>query len=335
MSVRRLGIVGLGMAVNKHALALQELAGRAEVAAAWSPTAQRRADFAARHRMPVTHTLDAVIDDPSISLILVLTPPWSHRDLVARCAAAGKHVLLEKPIEATLERSLEVVRLCRDAGVTLGIVFQNRFRSPHLRLAALLAEGRLGRLLSASLAVRWWRPDAYFAEPGRGMKERDGGGVLLTSAIHALDQLVSLAGQPESVCGFQATSPLRRIDTEDVVAGAVRWASGMIGTLDATTTSFPGTPERIDIAGEHGSATLERTRLRVWLKDGTTIDQEEDQADPAAAGDYLSRRRLLEDLLDALDTGREPAVNGEVSLPAHRLIDALMRSSTSGRVEHL
>jgi UDP-N-acetyl-2-amino-2-deoxyglucuronate dehydrogenase len=329
----RVALIGLGMAVDKHARALKELSGRVEVAACWSPTAARRSAFATTHALPVTDSLDAILADRSIGLVFILTPPWTHLDLATRCAAAGKHILLEKPIEAIPERSERLVAMCDAAGVRLGIVFQNRFRAPHLRLAALLREGRLGELISVSIAVRWWRPDSYFAEPGRGIRARDGGGVLLTQAIHVMDQLVALVGPVESVGAFAATSPLRRIDTEDVVAAALRFPSGAIGTLDATTTSFPGSPERIDIAGRLGSATLERRQLRVWLRDGTVIDEQEDATDPAVQGDHLAHRRLIEDMVEAIEQGREPGASGRDGLVVHRLIEAVIRSAGSGRFE--
>jgi predicted dehydrogenase len=335
MMALRVALIGLGMAVDKHARALKELAGRIEVAACWSPTPVRRTAFAATHGLPVTDSLDAILDDRSIGLIFILTPPWTHLDLATRCVAAGKHILLEKPIEATLERSERLVALCATAGIRLGIVFQNRFRTPHLRLAALLRDGRLGELISVSLAVRWWRADSYFAEPGRGMRDRDGGGVLLTQAIHAMDQLVALAGPVEAVSSLAATSPLRRIDTEDVVAAALRWPSGAIGALDATTASFPGSPERIDFAGRLGSATLERRQLRAWFRDGTMIEEQEDATDPAVQGDHLAHRRLIEDMADAIEQEREPAANGRESLAVHRLIAAILRSADSGRLERV
>ncbi len=323
------------MAVNKHILALRALSDRARVVAGWSRSAARREAFASRYDLPVVDSVQAVLDDPAVDLVIVLSPPWSHLELVRRCADAGKHVLLEKPVEATPERAREVVEACDAAGVALGIVFQNRFRSPHLRLQELIARGSLGRVISASLTMRWWRPDSYYAEAGRGMRARDGGGVLLSQAIHTMDQLVMLLGIPEQVCGFHATSPLRTIDTEDVVAGALRWANGAIGTLDATTTAFPTVPERIDIAAEHGSALLERTRLRVRLRDGTTIDEQEDAELPEVAGDYLAHRRLLADMLDALETGRPPTSDGRTALAVHRLADALLRSGVSGMIERI
>ncbi len=333
MTRHRIGLVGLGMAATKHVLALQDLPDRAEIVAGWSPSAERRAGFAARTGVPVVETAEALLDDPTIGTVFILSPPWSHLDLAARCCSRGKHILLEKPIEATLERSQRLVEACEASGVRLGIVFQNRFRSPHLRLRGLLESGALGRPISVSLVMRWWRPASYFAEAGRGTIARDGGGVLLSQAIHTMDQLVDLFGVPAEVVGFSATSPLRAIDTEDVVAAALRWPGGAIGALDATTTSFPTIPDRIDIAAEHGSAILERTRLRVSLHDGTTLDERENPADPAVAGDYLAHRRLITDFLNAVEAGAAPGPSGRSGLGVHRLIDTLLRSGASGRVE--
>lgn len=333
MPRHRVGLIGLGAAANKHVLAVRSLGERVEIAAAWSPTPVRRSDFAVRYGVPVVETAEEILDDASIDIVFVLSPPWSHLDWAEKCAERGKHVVMEKPVEATLARAERLVACCRTAGVTLAVVLQNRFRSPHIRLREWLQGGRLGRPLSIALSMRWWRPLSYFAENGRGMLARDGGGVLLSQAIHTMDQLVDLFGVPNQVVGFATRSGLRKIDTEDAVGGALRWDSGAVGTLDATTAAYPRQPERIDLAAENGSALLERTRLRAWLQDGSTFDEGEDADDPAVAEDYLAHRRLIADVLDAIDQGRPPRVDGASALGVHRLIDALLRSSDTGRVE--
>jgi predicted dehydrogenase len=227
------------------------------------------------------------------------------------------------------------VRIAASAGITLGLVFQNRLRTPYLRLAELLHAGQLGRPISVAVSMRWWRADSYFAENGRGTVAKDGGGPLLNQGIHIIDQLIGLLGPVHTVSGFQAISGLRQIDTEDVAVATLRWENGAIGTLDATTTAYPGLPERIDVTGELGSASLERARLRVRLKDGTEIDEQEDASLPQVKADYLAHRGLIEDMLDALDQGRPPLANGRASLAAHALIDAMVRANDSARVELL
>ncbi|WP_042696096.1 Gfo/Idh/MocA family protein [Azospirillum sp. B506] len=340
---RRIGVVGLGMASAPHAQSLVDLADRVEVAGCFSPSAERRAAFAARHGLPAVDRLEALLDDPALSAVLLLTPPDSHADLVARCAAAGKHVLLEKPLDATPEGARSVVSAMEGAGLTLGVVLQHRFRASVERLAALMRDGALGRPLTAAVSVRWWRDAAYYAQPGRGRKARDGGGVLLTQAIHTLDAFVSLAGLPDRVVGFAATSVLRGadtdrdvgMDTEDVVAAALRYDNGMLATVNATTAAFPGYPERIEIAGTGGSALLCGDRLEVQLIGGERIAAGADDATLGGGADPMAfshqhHRAVLCDFLDALDEGRRPRVDGREALKVHRLIEAILEASGSG-----
>ncbi len=334
MTKHRIGIVGLGMALKPHALSLGDLAERVEVAAAFAPSRERRAAAAQTYGLPVVDSLDGVLGDRSIDLVLILAPPWTHLELVQAAAAAGKHVLLEKPVEANAERSLAVVEACERAERTLAIVFQHRFRPGALKLAELLRAGALGAILSASASIRWWRPPEYFAQPGRGTRARDGGGVLLTQAIHTLDLLLHLVGPAAEASAYAATSPLREIDTEDVVAACVRYANGAFGVIDATTVASPGYPERIELAGTRGSAVLEVERLAVSFMNGERV-----AVDGAAAGgggadpmafSHEHHRRVHAEFLDAIDARREPVNSGRSALDVQRLIDALLAASARG-----
>ena len=135
-------------------------------------------------------------------------------------------------------------------------MLQHRFRPAAERLAALLAEGALGAIVGCSTTIRLWRPQAYYDEPGRGTLARDGGGVLMTQGIHTLDLMLSLAGPVAEVTGFAATTPVHRMETEDMACAAVRFASGALGVIDATTAAYPGFPERIELACTRGTASL-------------------------------------------------------------------------------
>ena len=336
MGSKRIAVVGLGMAVAPHAQSLLALGHRVEVAGCYSGSADRRMAFADRFHLPVTDDLDSLFADDSIDALFLLTPPTTHLDLVRRAAAAGKHVLLEKPLEATLERSRAVVEAMEDAGLTLAVMFQHRFRPVARQLAGLLADGRLGTLLMASASIHWWRPDSYFAQPGRGMKARDGGGVLLTQGIHTLDLFVSLTGLPQEVTAYAVTSPLRRIDTEDIVSGSARFAGGAIGTIEATTVAYPGFAETIVLAGEHGTARLASNHLHVALKDGTVIDEGSAEAGGGGGADPMAfshepHQALITDFLDAIDEKRPAVTHGREAFKVHALIDTLLRAAEAGR----
>jgi UDP-N-acetyl-2-amino-2-deoxyglucuronate dehydrogenase len=334
---RRVGLIGLGMAVSPHARSLVDLqaAGRVEVAGAWSRTPARRAAFAERFALPVTDDLDGLIADPSVTAVLLLTPPDARDDLVARLSAAGKHILMEKPVERTTAAALRIVAACEQAGVRLGIVFQHRFREGSLRLRALHAAGALGELALVQLAVPWWRPQSYYDQPGRGTIARDGGGVLISQAIHSLDLMLSLTGPVAEVAAVTGTSRLHRMETEDVVGAGLRFENGALGSLIATTACYPGMPERLVLTGTKGTAVLEAGTLAVDFLDGRS-ERFGETAGGGGGADPMAfphdwHERLITDFLDALDEDRPPRIPGREALRVHRLIDALLESGRERR----
>jgi predicted dehydrogenase len=329
-----IGIVGLGLAVKPHALALRDLAAKVDVIGAFSPSAARRAAFAEAWGMPVVDSLGALQDDPRVDALLILTPPRTHAELAIAAARAGKHVLLEKPIDVDLPQALALVEAVEGCNRKLAVMFQHRFRPGALALRRLLEEGALGELLSVSASIRWWRSAEYFAQPGRGTKARDGGGVLLTQSIHTLDLLLDLAGPARTVMAACRTSPLRAIDTEDIACATVTYASGAVGVIDATTVAWPGYPERIDVAGTRGSAVLEGERLVAQIPGQAPIVAEGSAAggggaDPMAFS-HGPHQLLIEDFVDAVREDRPPRASGRSALAVHALIDAMLASSAAG-----
>jgi len=332
-----IGVIGLGLAAKPHALALRDLQASMQVRVhgGYSPSAQRRTHFAATYGLPVVDSLDALLHDKAVQAVIILTPPNTHAELALQAAHAGKHVLLEKPMEVTYTGARALNEAVAATGKSLGIVFQFRFRPGALRLRELMARRALGDLISVSASVRWWRSAQYYGEPGRGMKARDGGGVLITQAIHTLDLMLSLAGPVKRVAAQCRTSPLRKIDSEDIACASLEFANGAVGVLDATTTAYPGFPERIEFTGTQGSAVLEAERLSVHLHDQPVEIVEGSLsggggADPMAFS-HEPHRKLIENFCDAIRDGRAPLVSGTSALPVHALIDAMLESSTTQR----
>jgi UDP-N-acetyl-2-amino-2-deoxyglucuronate dehydrogenase len=334
MAKVRLGIIGLGMAAAPHARSLLELSERVEVAAAFSPSAARRQAFAESYGFPVCEDAEAIFGDASIDAVMLLTPPNTHLDLARRAAASGKHILMEKPLETSLERAEALVASAEAEGVKLGIVLQHRFRPNTVALAGIIEEGRLGATVSASARLHNWRPQSYYDQPGRGTKARDGGGVLLTQAIHTLDLLISLAGLPVEAVAYCTTSPVHRMETEDLAMGAIRFAGGAIGSISATTCAYPGFPDAVDIIGTKGMARLDGPRLAVQFHDGTEVSLKDDAAGGAGADpmafSHQHHRAVIGDFLDAVEKGGAPKVTGREALKVHRLIEAILRSSETG-----
>ncbi len=230
---------------------------------------------------------------------------------------------------------LALVEAAEAAGVRLGVVFQSRFREASLALKARLAEGALGELAAASIACPWWRPQSYYDEPGRGTLARDGGGVLITQAIHTLDLALSLTGPVAEVAALCGTTRVHRMATEDFAGAGLRFANGAFGALFATTAEYPGFPERIELIGTAATAVLAAGVVTLHHHDGRSERIGEEQAtgggaDPMAFP-HDAHRALLADFLDALDQDREPVPSGRAALRVHRFIDAVLRSSELGR----
>lgn len=330
----RVAVIGAGLGSAPHFHSLQDLSGEAELVCVYGRSAERLA----KARLPAgTRTstrLEDILEDAGIEAVLVLTPPNTHLDLVRRVARAGKHVLVEKPLETDLNRANALVQACEQAGVTLAVMLQHRLREAAVALRALVESGELGQLVSASAAVRWWRPQSYYDEPGRGTLARDGGGVLITQAIHTLDLLLSLIGMPARVTGIASTSAVHRMEGEDTAAALLHYGSGAVAVLQATTAAYPGFPERMELNFTRGTATLEGGEMRASFQDGRTLSAGGRQAsgggaDPMAF-DHAAHRTVLQDFIRAVKNGTAPAVTGRSALGVQQVIEAVMASSRSG-----
>jgi len=188
--------------------------------------------------------------------------------------------------------------------------------------------------VSASARINNWRPQSYYDQPGRGTKARDGGGVLLTQAIHTLDLLIAFAGLPMEVKALCTTSPVHRMETEDLAMAAIRFAGGAIGTISATTCTYPGFPDAIDIIGTEGTARLEGGSLEARFHDGSDVSLNDGTAGNGAGADPMAfsheyHRALLADFVDAIAKGRSPRANGRDALKVHSLIAAILRSAST------
>ncbi|WID96134.1 Gfo/Idh/MocA family oxidoreductase [Bosea vestrisii] len=327
---RKIGIavIGLGPAALPHSRSLVDLAGRVDVRHVVSRSQERLDAYRSQFPFPGTTDIDVVLADQSVEAVIVLTPPSSHRDVGARCLAAGKHVLVEKPLELTVARGEELVAAARASGKAFGVVLQHRFRPASLRLKAALDSGELGTVEAGLLQVPWWRPQSYYDEPGRGTMARDGGGVLLTQAIHSFDLFRSLVGVSKVVAAQVRTTGLHRMETEDYVGALLETGNGAPATLVTTTAAHPGYPERIEIIGSKGHAALVGGRLQLAFLDGRSevVEAEGNTGSGANIMDFPhdAHRAVIADFLDAIEAKRDPVVTGEEALTSQRWIDAIL-----------
>ena len=335
---RKLGVavVGLGMAAKPHALALQALSDRIEVCGAFARSAAARHSFCETYGFPAADDLESLADNPQVEALILITPPNARQDIVALFADRGKHILSEKPLERGLPQALAIVETCDRAGVRLGVVFQHRFRAASETLAELIQSGKLGTVRVVRANVPWWRDQAYYDEPGRGSYARDGGGVLISQAIHTLDLMLSLTGPVASVQAICATTPLHRMEAEDVTAAAMQFANGAVGMLFASTASYPGEAESLQFDFDHAAATLKAGVLTVHWRDGRVETFGGEATGTGGGADPMAfpfdwHQSLIADFAEAIKTDRDPRVTGAMALVVHRLIAALEQSSDGGR----
>ncbi len=322
-----IAVIGLGNAVEPHAKSLQELQDRVRVI--WAVArSESRAKVAERNEWPFTTDLVRALRDPAVNAALILTPANHHFDVAETAIAAGKHILCEKPLEARFDRAERLVKIARQSGQRLGVVLQMRFRRGSRRLREALLSGELGKVQAASMAVPWWRPQSYYDQPGRGTRTQDGGGVLITQAIHTIDLFRWLVGISAVDAAHIRQTALHRMETEDYAAALVRLGNGAPGVITATTCFYPGGPESIQIVGTTGTARLEGGSLFLSFLDGRT-EQLRDEGGSGGGANLMGfshepHKALLANFLDALETGRDPAITGEDALETQRVIEAIL-----------
>ncbi len=330
-------LIGAGMIAPTHVAALSDLRAKVRLAAIVSRRPERAAHLAAQYAGAApkfTADLSEVTANPDIQTVIVATPPNVRIELISALAAAGKHILLEKPVARTLAEAQEVVEICETAGVTLGMLFQHRAHASSKAAARLIAEGVLGKLGLVEIAAPLWRDQSYYDELGRGTYERDGGGVLLTQAIHTIDLALSLTGPVTRVQAMTATTPLHRMESEDYAVAGLTFASGAVGSLIASTATFPPGAETISLHFENASLRHGRHSLDVSWRDGRRDRETFGPSEPGEGGPVVAKhelhRDIIEDFVDALGEGRPPIVTGRAALVPHRLIDAIERASRTG-----
>ncbi|MEP2031252.1 MAG: Gfo/Idh/MocA family oxidoreductase [Paracoccaceae bacterium] len=330
-----LAVVGVGMAAKPHALALKALGDLIDVRGVYARSDTSLRAFCETYNFPRAHDPAALASDPSIDAVLLITPPNARTDLVSLFAGHGKHVLSEKPLERTTQAAQNIVDLCAKAGVSLGVVFQHRFRAASEALAIKLNCGDLGTIRLVRADVPWWRDQDYYDDPGRGSYARDGGGVLISQAIHTLDLMLSLTGPVTSVQAMCETTPLHRMEAEDFASGAVTFESGAVGSIFASTASFPGDTESLTFECDNGSARLKSGVLTIHWRDGR-VETTGEEANTGGGADPMAfpfdwHKSLIADFAQSLQAGRAPRVTGAQAMAVHNLISAIEMSSHEGR----
>jgi UDP-N-acetyl-2-amino-2-deoxyglucuronate dehydrogenase len=290
--------------------------------------------FAQQHGASISSAdLDALLRSPDVHVICVTTPSGAHLEPALAAIAAGKHIIVEKPIEITTERADEIISAAEKKGVLLAPIFQARFGHGAQRVKAALDAGRLGRIVLASAYVKWHRAGSYYTG-WKGTLALDGGGAVINQSIHGLDLLQWFVGMPKEVFAHKTRRVHAQIEAEDTAVAGLRFSSGALGTVEATTAAWPGWSRRIELCGETGSIVLEDDHIARWdfqttePEDATIRSAANDHALGSGAGaanaiSIEGHLRQIGDLVAAVRDGSPLTVDGREARKAVAFVNAI------------
>jgi UDP-N-acetyl-2-amino-2-deoxyglucuronate dehydrogenase len=258
----RFAIVGAGVIGKQHGLVMSQLADRLELVAVVDVELERAEALAAERGGKPYASLTEALESTDIDVVSVCTPTGLHGVVAIEALDAGKHVVIEKPAEVTTAKTDEIIAAQERSGTLVTVISQHRF-DPATEVALdAIRDGRLGRVTSGLAATDWWRSQSYYdSGEWRGTWELDGGGAMMNQGVHTVDLLIAALGKPVEVFAYTGTLAHERVETEDVAAAVVKFESGAIGMVHATTSAYPGLSARLQIHGDHGSVVIDNDRL--------------------------------------------------------------------------
>lgn len=335
--------LGIGMAHAEGVAASND----AYLAAACDVDEERLAKF---HELypdaKLYRDFEELIRDEEIDIISICLPSAMHADYAVRAMEAGKHVLVEKPLDITYERAMLIEEARLRTGMTAGVVHQNRFNLNMYPIYDAVKNGRLGSLILGTFAVKWYREQKYYDRGGwRGTWEMDGGGSLMNQAVHTVDIMRWLMGDVESVTSTMGIYE-HKIDTEDLTASLIKFKSGAIATFVSTTCAYPGISTEIMLYGTNGSIEADADMIKTWKMREPTHDMDEDEEEEMMLERYGKGNRyaskhepeklyghthVVEDMIQAVKCGRDPEVMPVEGAKSVRVVNAVYESARTGK----
>ena len=334
------GLIGAGAIANFHARAVAASQGGALVGVV-SRTRATAQKFAAEHGIGfASDDVHELLRQPGLDAVCITTPSAMHLEPALAAIRAGKHLMIEKPLDATVEGTDQILREAEKHGLRVGSIFQARFGDAARQFKAAIDAGRFGRLVLASCYVKWHRSTEYYTG-WKGKLSEDGGGVIINQAIHGVDLLQWFAGMPSEVFAW-STQRIHAIESEDTCVAALKFASGAFGTIEGTTAAWPGWSRRIEICGEHGSAVMEDDDISRWdfrearPEDDAIRAARESSAKGSGAANPMAinfegHRRQIQDFIDGIRERRPFFIEGIEARKAVALVRAIYDSAASGQ----
>ncbi|MGH9387518.1 MAG: Gfo/Idh/MocA family protein [Vicinamibacterales bacterium] len=328
------GLIGGGNISETHARAVR--AAGLHLVGVFGDNQSKARQLAESHGAVAYETLDALVLQPSIDIVVIGSPSGCHADAARTAVLAGCHVLVEKPLDISTAKVDKLLHKVGNAGVTLGVCFQDRLKPDVVSMKRRIEGGEIGTPLIATAEVKWFRPRDYYASSRwRGTWALDGGGALMNQGIHTVDLLLHMLGPVTRVSGVTATR-FHTIETEDTATALLEFASGAQATIDVTTAAFPGRPRRLLIAGTAGSLLLDGDHLREPAGEPESASARSAERPPENAAspvvsDVSAHQRIIEDFVDAVRAGRPPVCDGVEGRRSVEVVEAVYRSAREKR----
>ena len=347
MKTYSFGIIGCGMISDFHSAAIADIKNGKLVAVS-SRKAENSQRLVDRYSIQAYSDYNEMLNRDDIDIVCVCTPSGAHMEPAVAAAEAGKHVIIEKPLEITLERCDAIIESCEKANVRLCAIFNSRFSDASQLVKDTVSSGRLGQLTLGDAYVKWYRSQDYYdSGDWRGTMELDGGGALMNQSIHAIDFLQYVMGPVESIQAFTDTLAHKRIDVEDVAVAALRFKNGALGVVEGTTAVYPGSLKKFEFSGTKGTIVLEEEDIITWeFEEEEPEDAEIKQqftekksggggaSDPRAINNDNHRRQMI-NLIQSIENNIPHLVDGREGRKAVEIILAIYQSSKAGKTVHL
>ncbi|MCC5941791.1 MAG: Gfo/Idh/MocA family oxidoreductase [Balneolaceae bacterium] len=334
----KIGIAGLGNIAATHARAIQALPNT-ELHSVFSRSDENRSQFRNEFEVPDFSDVHEFLAQPELDAVAICTPTGTHLEIGRLAAKAGKHLIIEKPIEITVERGRELIQICGESDVQLAVIYQNRFSDEVLKMKEALDSGKIGNPVLIRGAVKWYRDQNYYSDSAwRGTFKLDGGGAVINQSIHTIDLIQWLFGDVESVSALTATLTHEGIEAEDNAVAVFKFTSGALGVFEASTSVSPAQPRSIEVNGEKGTAKLigDQFSLSFTKDSGSKAAPESAGADSPLAGlCHENHRRQYAQIVNAIIMGDEPIVNGHDSLKSLAIVEAIYKSAREKRAVNL
>jgi len=337
------GIVGLGLIAEFHAKAIRAME-KGKLVACYSRSQTKADAFGKKYNCSGYSSMNAFCSHPGLDIVTICTPSGAHLEPSLKIAEAGKHLIVEKPLEISLERCDKIIKACERNKVKLAGIFPSRFYDVTKIVKSAIDEGRFGKLVLGDVYVKWYRSQEYYNKGGwHGTWELDGGGALMNQSIHAIDLLQYFMGPVEAIQSFTETIGHKWIEVEDNAVAILQFSNGALGVIEGSTSVYPGFLKRIEISGTKGSAIMEEENLKTW---SFVNEKPEDKiirkrfaektetgggvADPSAIG-FHGHQRQFEDMVKAIETESKPLVDGYEARKAVKIILAIYKSAREGK----